>query len=537
MKLIIILLIYLFSSFVFAQEERWIDIEWDAIENAQSYEIELLQNVNNENKSLGIFKTELPTWSKSVTSGIYSIKLRALDKRGVPGDWSQPLPISIKSKPPELEYPRFDQLIEVEPSEYYIQEFHWKSIPGINLYKLQVFDTDNKLVFTEVITNNTFSYKFKFPGQYYWNVAPLLSKNDEVELNLKKYPFKISFGQLKAPELTITTSSKTVLFNWNKINRAEQYLFELFKEKEDGSFEKLENININSQSLSFPKSKFEKGTFKAIITAKGSGFIDSNSTELVYEYDKEEIKVLIDNSTGVSPEEIRKNQKKEIESYFSLPSMSYQFKNYETDTVGNQNLSGTALDLTFKLKIFPENFDRKYKFLTNLNVMSMADLYASSIFLKLNNSLEFFILNKYASFYGHAGIFIEKTPAFIISRLDTSNPSIKNYLILGPSIGLKEEYAFKNDYLFFANQNFYLNALQVTTLSGNESMMSFSFDLDLGIKYFFKKNLDLNAKATYKYLGISSKAYVGNSSYANSGDQNSLVLDGLIWSAGFSWYF
>ena len=57
------------------------------------------------------------------------------------------------------------------------------------------------------------------------------------------------------------------------------------------------------------------------------------------------------------------------------------------------------------------------------------------------------------------------------------------------------------------------------------------------LDYFFKKNLDLNAKATYKYLGINSKANVGSSSYANSGDQNSLVLDGLIWSAGFSWYF
>jgi hypothetical protein len=167
----------------------------------------------------------------------------------------------------------------------------------------------------------------------------------------------------------------------------------------------------------------------------------------------------------------------------------------------------------------------------------MSDLYASSFFLRVNNSLEFFIFQKKLSFYGHLGIFAERTPAFVISRLDTSYLSVKNYLIIGPSFGLKEEYTLKNDYRLFSNQNLYLNAIQLTTLPGNKSMMSLSFDFDFGLKYFFKKNIDLSLKASYKYLGINSQATTSSSSYATSGDQNSLILDGLIWSAGFSWFF
>ena len=84
---------------------RWIDLEWDDVTDAAAYEVSLSEIIEGAETSRGIFSTDSARWSKEVNPGNYNVRIRALDKRKVPGAWGEPIPVTIKQEEPQLLVP------------------------------------------------------------------------------------------------------------------------------------------------------------------------------------------------------------------------------------------------------------------------------------------------------------------------------------------------------------------------------------------------------------------------------------------------
>ena len=84
-----------------AADERWIELEWDEVPGAVSYEVSLSQIINDETLDRGVFPSENARWSKPVNPGIYIVKIRTIDNRKAPGVWGEPIPVTIRAEDPQ----------------------------------------------------------------------------------------------------------------------------------------------------------------------------------------------------------------------------------------------------------------------------------------------------------------------------------------------------------------------------------------------------------------------------------------------------
>src|SRR5437868_4889588 len=69
-----------------ANSQRSVELEIEAVDGASSYEIEL---ISMQNKKVLNFKMKTPLWKAKVKPGLYEMRLRSYDSRGVPGEWSE----------------------------------------------------------------------------------------------------------------------------------------------------------------------------------------------------------------------------------------------------------------------------------------------------------------------------------------------------------------------------------------------------------------------------------------------------------------
>lgn len=536
-KLILILLTLLLSQSLMAADERWINFDWEIIPDASGYEVELFQEVKSEMLERGIYKTDIAEWSHPVSPGKYFARIRAIDKRGVSGEWTEKFPISIKSAPPKLDHPFYEETFEVANDDGYLQKFSWTPTTPSPFYKFLLFNHEHKLIHSEITTQTELTFLITQANQYYWSVAALNSKDDEIETGLKQSPFKISYGKLTPTDFSVNVSKENLIVHWNNVPHSQSYIINFYFQLHDGTFKKIFEDKTSETLLTYKKDLLEKGTYRLSAVAVGTGYTNSDEAELVYEYDHEEIKVLIEKSSDDGPKDKRNKLKSTLEAFLALPSLTYTFKNYEKDTIGNQSLSGTSVEIN---SIIPLIEKEKKNFLTinnSLRLMSLADTYSSSLFAKLETTAQVNYNYRNLLLSPQAGVFVEKTPAFIISRLNTASVDIQDFVIIGPMIGLKESYNLNEHWNLFSNQNLYYNLTALKILSGNKLSPAASLEINFGSKYFFKPNLDLVGKITLKNTTINSSASTQGSSYASSSDINSITMSGTIFSGGVDWYY
>lgn len=156
-------ILVLFVSLAQAQE-RGVQLEWDKIEGAKLYELEI-QSANSE--VIKTVKFDSHEFAFDLVSGKYWIRARTYDHRKVVGPWSTleeltvpPADIELSKKPePELR-------ADVQSLKAKV-DLAWLSSSGAHLYELKITDSKGNLYKRELSTTQwtqelpTGDYKFE----------------------------------------------------------------------------------------------------------------------------------------------------------------------------------------------------------------------------------------------------------------------------------------------------------------------------------------------------------------------------------------
>lgn len=546
MKIFLLLVLILFSITTFSSEDRWISFDWDPITGANRYEIELLEKKDKDTLSIGIFKTDVPEWTKAVPPGNYFIKIRALDKRNVPGDWSEIIPINIKTPPPRLDYPKYEEKIEINAAESSTQSFSWSPIVSTKYYYFQLYNQDQKLIYSEMTEALTLKMPLAKPGKYSWSVTGTNSKDEkelEFDTELQKQPFHVTFGKLNAPEINVESTKNNLLIRWTKNKDSKNfkhYLVKLYEQKLNEETEQffLKNEKaFNKNTLNITKSKIKKGTYKITIQSIGINYEDSEESELIYEYDSVGFKVISEFSGNDLDANIRQLKKNIFDFSLSSANLSYSFTNFESDTKSQQSLTGQGISIGYLRNLDLKLFEQKSNIQSEINLYKLADTFSDAIFANAQSSLGLAWNIKAFTLKPHLGFFVYKTPAFIVSRLNTQSVTLKDIITLGPYLYLQEQFQLTDEITIFAEQKAFIHLLSPSGLDDNTFMTNISFNASLGGKYYFRKNFDFNVRATLEKMTLSSKASTSGTSLAQSSDENNIDISGTLYSLGLSYYF
>ncbi len=200
----LLLSLVVLCSVTFADDKtvpmKTIELEWEAVENAGSYEVKLIPESGSEPL---IFQVPENILSREVPIGNYVLQMRARSKDGSDySSWTQAIPLAVIAKELLPIQPKNEASIEGFGQPKHTVEFQWTPVENVKEYTLIVWSEDHKdkpYTFTTKLTQK----KIEVPVAqvYYWQVK--FSSADDVAYQQapKTFSFTLLGDKLTKPEI------------------------------------------------------------------------------------------------------------------------------------------------------------------------------------------------------------------------------------------------------------------------------------------------------------------------------------------------
>ncbi|MGE5085063.1 MAG: hypothetical protein ACM3MG_02100 [Bacillota bacterium] len=165
-----------------APYRRLVNFEWEAIESAKSYEIELTQvKTEGQEAKTFSFKVKEAAWNGQLSPGKYMMKLRSHDYRGVPGEWSTPSEFNVELETVVLKSPGTKLRMNSNEDKEMSVDFQWNPVGGADQYHFELNSEDGKTKISENIKDTHFTTNIPVATQYTWKVSASNSENVQSE--------------------------------------------------------------------------------------------------------------------------------------------------------------------------------------------------------------------------------------------------------------------------------------------------------------------------------------------------------------------
>jgi hypothetical protein len=275
-------LVFNFLAVAQTKVQRPFEMEWDPVEEASQYEVEIL----SKGKTLIKKVSSKPRWSGAIKPGTYSYRIRAYDRRKVPGPWSELEPLTVYLSPSQNLFPSKGAApILTKSSDEYEIEFKWKPVNLADGYKIFVkglnSDESKELTVTEVTSVKT---KLKVGKRYEWWVLPTDSKKEyfaSVE-EAEKSEFELVGGPLRKAEMKIPDTLYIREFSWSSDENAKRYTVKVFRKKSEKSWE-LMKLSEHSDPFYFVPLNWPGGRYQVQIVSQAELYEDSQMAVASFE--------------------------------------------------------------------------------------------------------------------------------------------------------------------------------------------------------------------------------------------------------------
>ncbi len=451
-------LLLIFLSLPAFAQTRWIDIEWEEVAGAANYEVELFEGADGSLTPRGKYKVDTSSWSNAVPPGKYSLRIRSLDKRGVPGEWSDYIPVKVRMHNPKLFQPGPESQVSTAQVD-----FEWSEVEGAAIYQLVVKNEKDSVVYNSTVKDIRATLFLEDLGQYSWTAYALeegeaqRTKDDFVASTFKS--FTRVGGELQAPEVKVTVNDKITL-EWPRIRTAKQYEIDYLPPVNS---DKSRRFKILTHTFAFSSKRLREGVTTISIRATAPGYPDSPKTivQLVKSGDKVELQDIIqgtkEETNKVSPASLL--WKDEIYASMILSKYKYSSTDVENDTeLDQKELTGLGLSLEWMHKPKLNSLQRKTEF-SYLQLSSGREA-ASKIRFAFSLNKEK-ILGKGKLTFG-GGVTYLQLPAFMGNRFENDifveqSSSLGPHIQLGYTTPVSAYWAWQTNAVY-SQQLFYLSS-------------------------------------------------------------------------------
>jgi hypothetical protein len=210
--------------------ERDVTLSWEPVEGAKSYEVNFEEWVGGGWGSSGLAtaKVEGTDYRTTLKAGRYRLKLRALDKRGVPGPWGEGDEFKVPTMGPVGVAPLKDTVVALGEGSLNKTRFEWRPVERAAEYETVVLDADGKEVARGRSTTTNLELKLPSWGFYTWRVAGITAAGDMGRSSRDWGPFKVVGPPLDRPEPKAVGGDFAKEITWAPIRDAEWYTVKVF---------------------------------------------------------------------------------------------------------------------------------------------------------------------------------------------------------------------------------------------------------------------------------------------------------------------
>lgn len=253
----------LYPKFALSSESN-VELEWEGIENAKSYDLEVKSTKNTFK-----FQVKQPTWAGRLSPGFFKMRVRARDKRGVPGEWSEFQEFKVFLDSPDFVNPTSGSVVVSNNDENQNVTFKWKKVFSGKKYSLDVQGLDSTFrKQVDLMNDDKTSMQLPVATKF---MATIRASNEILGSNPEKdkvSEFIVSGKKLAAPKLVQPESLYVREIKWSKPEHAQAYSYVL--EKMDVKSQRYspfdENKELRGESMPF-KKEWPGGIYRITVKA------------------------------------------------------------------------------------------------------------------------------------------------------------------------------------------------------------------------------------------------------------------------------
>jgi hypothetical protein len=505
---------------------RSVEFEWDQIEGAKSYDLELKRGKKTLN-----FSTKTPAWNGRLAPGIFQMRLRAKDHRGVPAPWSDPEEFRVYLEQVQIQSPADSSRIQTSEDSKAEVTFQWKPVSGAKAYYFELqSEAGEALEKEESLKDTKVTFKLAVARNYKWKVKALGPETDSEEET--SATFSLIGAPLVAPELREPESDFVRELKWTAPKHASNYSYIL--NRLNPQTRKWEKVS-ESQSLTENRFEFDPnlpgGRYRFSLNAAAPLRKESKKSQMDFDVRSGDRSPAAEETFTLRQSIDRLSGWYAIASYL-ITIIDYQGANFDRS---NSNLKYSAIGGTGRLGagyLSPKT-DWGFLGIADLsgmtidggNTFTFASLEASGIYRRT--------VGVAGEWRQHLGLFYKELPE-TVGKTSTSIVATNLLKVAGPHYGTEFWWAMTPKLGLQVNAHLYPNLLKLQTPGGAPLRTTFSYQVGLLGSYRLQKRMTGLAGYAYRVDQANYEAQAGQGS-ARAGDFNSVSLSGHYLNLFLEW--
>ncbi len=207
---------------------RTLEFSWAAVDRAKAYELKFEPAGKGEDGAEPILINSAgSSWKGQLAAGKYRLRVRTIDRRGVPGAWGEPQAVALPLPPVEAVSPADKAVVKSEESDKAKVKLAWNDLGDGVSYRVEVRDKKGKVVFHDDLDETEVTPELPVSKAFVWTVTAQLADGSSGERWASPRSFALQGGPLEAPEITTPYEAGTPLVKWSKPKNAARYAVNL----------------------------------------------------------------------------------------------------------------------------------------------------------------------------------------------------------------------------------------------------------------------------------------------------------------------
>lgn len=247
---------------------RLVNFEWEPIEGASSYEIEIRKK-GQKTKS-NAFKSMTPEWNGRLQIGHYEFRLRSLDQRKVPGEWSDFAELDVMLEPVKMKSPTSQALIKAESNDTESSvKFEWEPVPGAEDYHITVKNDINEVIAEDKTDKTSWSKDLPVAKTYSFSIQAV---NETLKSEAAEFiPFTLVGPALSKSKIEKPENEFVRELKWTRPEFAENFDLQLLRyNPTTKKWQKIsEQENYSAETMNF-EPDWPGGKYRFQVKAKAN---------------------------------------------------------------------------------------------------------------------------------------------------------------------------------------------------------------------------------------------------------------------------
>jgi hypothetical protein len=252
-----------------------VSFAWEPTRGSRAYEVEFTKKLGTDFKAFdgSVKRTKEPAFSGRIGVGVYHIRIRSIDRRGVPGVWSDPIDLTIPMPLIQPMMPEANMSVPGKGAEKSKVSFLWAKSPDAASYQIAVLDDKGQLLLEQKVVDSKFSTELPVAKSYSWTVRGISVDGDVSDPSTPRI-FRLLGGYLKKPELEYKEEGQNRIVTWKPVEHAESYDVEL-KFRQGKVWDQVALKNGETGTSYLVQNDLKPGNYRVFVQAKSSWWRDS----------------------------------------------------------------------------------------------------------------------------------------------------------------------------------------------------------------------------------------------------------------------